>query len=46
MKWIKMLMEKWACKHEWEVAARTVYLDGNRYLLICKKCGKIKRKWV
>lgn len=42
MSWFKLLMEKWACKHEWEIAAKSNYLDGDNYMLICKKCGKIK----
>lgn len=46
MNWFKKLMEKWTCKHEWDIAAKTIYLDGDRYMLICRKCGKIKTKWV
>ena len=46
MSWFKKLMEKWACKHEWKIVAKTIYLDGDRYMLVCKKCGKIKTKWV
>lgn len=43
---IKSLFEKWACKHEWTIVAKTIYLDRDRILFACKKCGKMKRKWV
>lgn len=46
MTWFKMILEKLSCKHEWQIAAKTIYLDGVKYMLICKKCGKIKTKWV
>ena len=42
---------KHGCKHEWEtIRVIRVYEDGdnsmpifNRYVLQCKKCGKIKK---
>ena len=43
---IKSLFEKLACKHEWELLAKTEYIDGYRMLFVCKKCGKMKKKWV
>lgn len=43
---IKSLFEKWACKHQWEMIAKTNYLDGVEYLFICQKCGKMKKKWI
>lgn len=43
---IKQIFEKWACKHEWKMLARTEYADGIRYLFVCEKCGKMKKKWV
>lgn len=43
---IKSLFEKWACKHQWEMVAKTNYLDCTVYLLICKKCGKTKKETV
>lgn len=41
-KWLKKL----ACRHEWTIIAKTSYTDCNRYLLVCSKCGKLKRKLV
>lgn len=47
MEWFKKLIDKWTCKHEWEITAKSRYsYGGDRYMLICKKCGKIKTKWV
>ena len=46
MGFIKSLFEKWSCKHQWEMVAKTNYMDGSEYLFICKKCGKMKTKWV
>ena len=43
---IKALFEKWTCKHEWETKVMTEYTTGRKYLFICKKCGKMKIKWV
>lgn len=37
---------KLSCHHEWELMAKTTYTNGVRYLLVCKKCGKLKTKWV
>lgn len=34
------------CRHEWSIIAKTSYTDCNRYLLVCPKCGKLKRKRV
>ena len=47
---IKKLLEKWACKHRWELYHGTnVYRSSEaltpyeiRHTLICQKCGKIK----
>ena len=43
---IKSLFEKWACKHQWRLLARTEYIDGYRMLYECEKCGKMKKKKV
>ena len=43
---IKSLFEKWSCKHQWEMVAKTSYIDGVEYLFICQKCGKMKKKWI
>ena len=43
---IKQIFEKWACKHEWKMLARTEYTDGFQYLFVCEKCGKMKKKWI
>lgn len=43
---IKSLFEKWACKHQWEMVAKTNYVDCIKYLFICKKCGKMKNRKV
>lgn len=40
------MLEKWACKHQWEVLAKTEYSDCSQYLFVCKKCGKMKKKWI
>lgn len=47
---IKKLLEKWSCKHEWELVREIkAYFSthkeiiGYECILICKKCGKIKR---
>lgn len=43
------IIEKLFCKHNWKekYRARVVYEDGKIkskvYILICKKCGKIKK---
>jgi hypothetical protein len=42
----KKWLEKLACRHEWTIIAKTSYTDCNRYLLVCSKCGKLKRKLV
>lgn len=43
---LKQMLEKWACKHQWKVLAGTEYSDGIQYLFVCKKCGKMKKKWI
>ena len=48
---IKGIFEKWACKHRWTVFEKKfVQIEGfidrkatMRYILFCKKCGKIKK---
>lgn len=40
---IRQLFEKWACKHEWEMKAKTSYSDCNVFLFVCTKCGKMKK---
>lgn len=49
-KLILQLLQKWACCHEWEVHKLVQsYLEGHSRpaeiveVLICKKCGKIKK---
>lgn len=39
----KKWLEKLACR---TIIAKTSYTDCNRYLLVCSKCGKLKRKRV
>ena len=46
MGFIKSLFEKWACKHKWQLLAKTEYIDGYRMLFVCEKCGKMKKNWV
>ena len=43
---IKNWLAKLSCHHDWEILAKTEYTNGYRYLLACKKCGKIKTKQV
>ena len=51
---IKELIEKWACKHDWkELYKVNEYWSSNsklpcetKIILVCKKCGKIKRIYV
>lgn len=52
LKLIKKLLEKWACKHQWEkilerdVKVRGEYGSYEKYTSItycCKNCGKFKR---
>ena len=44
------LVEKWACRHEWnkitEVQVNNSWggISHWKFLLVCKKCGKIK--WI
>jgi hypothetical protein len=48
---IKVLIEKWACMHDWKCISKTeVFINDddkipayNKYLFCCKKCGKFKR---
>lgn len=40
----KKWLEKLACRHEWTIIAKTSYTDCNRYLLVCSKCGKLKKE--
>ena len=37
-----------SCHIAWDrsIIAKTSYTDCNRYLLVCPKCGKLKRKRV
>lgn len=51
MKYIKAILEKLCCKHEWEERYKwdvDYYFDGTKYksatkiLYCCKKCGKFK----
>ena len=45
------LVEKWACKHEWEKIEEWTETDQDKYgihcydyaLYVCKKCGKFKK---
>ena len=46
MEIFKSLLEKITCKHQWKILARTDYTDGVQYLLICEKCGKMKKKFI
>lgn len=43
---LKDLLEKLCCKHDWQIVSSVKYIYYWRYLLICKKCGKIKTKRV
>lgn len=40
---LKRFLEKVACHHEWEIKASTAYTNHDQHLLVCTKCGKIKR---
>ncbi len=52
---IKEILEKWSCKHQWELIAKNiVYEDDDKEengdypirvirLLDCKLCGKLKK---
>ena len=45
---VKNLLDKWACKHEWEHWHTANVSDdmGGRYTVfhfVCKKCGKFKK---
>ena len=46
-KLLTQLFEKWTCKHEWVTYQKCdVYDEFSRdleFILICKKCGKIKK---
>lgn len=42
----KKWLEKQACKHEWAILASTNYTDCIMHLLVCSKCGKLKRRRV
>lgn len=45
------LVEKWACRHEWERKEAWIEVESNKYgyrnhdvtLYVCKKCGKFKK---
>ena len=47
---LNKLLEKWLCKHDWVLFKHIEeYYDdkddiiGHQYILVCKKCGKIKK---
>lgn len=50
-KMLRKLIEKWSCKHKWEIHNTTNIRDTEmpdiptavRRTLICKDCGKIKQ---
>lgn len=45
---IELLINKWTCCHEWEVV-ETVHtsniwgIERMIYIVVCNKCGKIKK---
>ena len=46
--YIKRFLDKWLCCHQWvtyeKILVRTDFGGSYyRYILICKKCGKIKK---
>lgn len=50
MKIIKQWLEKKACRHECQVHTENIVWEGNSHLpveyrqvLICKRCGEIKK---
>ena len=48
MKFIKDLLKKWSCNHEWEMWTNHRVEDDfggswTVYHFICKKCGKFKK---
>lgn len=50
MKWLTLLLEKWACMHEWEPKTWAKWRDKDdgrvtyqEELYICAKCGKFKK---
>lgn len=44
MSWIKELLSKWSCHHDWELEKQVKYLDCIVLFYRCKKCGKFKKK--
>jgi len=47
---LRKLIEKWSCKHKWELHRTSKIYDdipdmptAVRQTLICKECGKIKQ---
>lgn len=43
---MKNIITKLFCHHEWEIRHITNYTTCDKVLLICTKCGKIKKKRV
>ena len=49
--YIKKLLDKWLCMHDWELKVKTNYeyndggYEGNYYIYTyaCKKCGKFHK---
>lgn len=47
---LNKLLEKWLCKHDWGLFQHIKGYWGDKddiishqYILVCKKCGKIKK---
>lgn len=39
-------LDKLGCKHDWKKVETTVYVNYDKHLFICQKCGKMKIKKV
>lgn len=47
MNWIKEIIEKISCKHQWRVVHIVRYRDASdRILMTCEKCGRIVKRRV
>ena len=51
MEWLKNLLDKWSCKHDWKMHHQNNIFVGSdserpyevRQTLICNHCGKVKK---
>ena len=40
---IQKIADKLLCKHTWDVIKTTSYLNCDKHLMVCTKCGKTKK---